>query len=49
MKISNFLHRLRNVELPENQIRTNQVFLMKMMAITNNVICPFLLDTIRCF
>ena len=41
MEISNFLLRLWIVELPGNRISTNQVFLMKTMAITNNVVvCP---------
>ena len=41
MEISNFLLRLWIVELPENRISTNQVFLMKTMTITNNVVvCP---------
>ena len=41
MEISNFLLRLWIVELPGNRISTNQVFLMKTMTITNNVVvCP---------
>ena len=41
MEISNFLLRLWIVELPGNWISTNQVFLMKTMTITNNVVvCP---------
>ena len=38
MEISNFLLRLWIVELPGNRISTNQVFLMKTMTITNNVV-----------
>ena len=41
MEISNFLLRLWIVELPGNRISTNQVFLMKTMTTTNNVVvCP---------
>ena len=41
MEISNFLLRLWIVELPGNRVSTNQVFLMKTMTITNNVVvCP---------
>ena len=41
MEISNFLLRLWIVELPGNRMSTNQVFLMKTMTITNNVVvCP---------
>ena len=41
MEIRNFLLRLWIVELPGNWISTNQVFLMKTMTITNNVVvCP---------
>ena len=38
MEISNFLLRLWIVELPGNRISTNQVFLMKTMTTTNNVV-----------
>ena len=41
MEISNFLLRLWIVELPGNRISTNQVFLMKTITTTNNVVvCP---------
>ena len=35
MEISNFLHILWNFELPENRVKTDKVFLMKTMVITN--------------
>ena len=41
MEIRDFL-RVWNVELPENRISTNQVFLMKAMANTNNVVVCYL-------
>ena len=42
MEISNFLHRVWNVEIPENRISTNQIFLMNIMSIAiNAVYAPF--------
>ena len=49
MEISNFLLRLWIVELPGNWISTNQVFLMKTMTITNNVVvCPVFFFSLPC-
>ena len=42
MEMSNYFHKLWNIELLENWKSTSHVFLMKTMAITNNLLyAPF--------